>query len=60
MIEPMLLGMKWMEPEWLLEQFGAELFWLSLAIIFIECGLFFPFLPCDTLLFAILKDEWPV
>ncbi|WP_246159534.1 DedA family protein [Nocardioides antri] len=52
-IEPMLLGMKWMEPEWLLDQFGAELFWLSLVIIFVECGLFFPFLPGDTLLFAL-------
>jgi len=49
----MLLGMKWMEPEWLLDQFGAELFWLSVAIIFVECGLFFPFLPGDTLLFAL-------
>lgn len=51
--EPFLLGMKWMEPEWLLDKFGAELFWLSLIIIFVECGLFFPFLPGDTLLFAL-------
>ncbi|WP_460793717.1 DedA family protein [Nocardioides pacificus] len=50
---PMLLGMDWMDPNWLLDQFGAELFWISLAIIFIECGLFFPFLPGDTLLFAL-------
>ncbi len=53
LLDPMLLGMKWMEPEWLLEQFGAELFWISVAIIFVECGLFFPFLPGDTLLFAL-------
>jgi membrane-associated protein len=52
-LDPMLLGMKWMEPEWLLDQFGAELFWISVAIIFVECGLFFPFLPGDTLLFAL-------
>ncbi len=45
--------MKWMDPEWLLAQFGAELFWLSLVIIFVECGLFFPFLPGDSLLFAM-------
>lgn len=52
-VEPMLLGMKWMDPNWLLEQFGTTLFWLSLVIIFIECGLFFPFLPGDSLLFAM-------
>lgn len=50
---PLLLGMDWMDPNWLLDQFGAELFWISLAIIFVECGLFFPFLPGDTLLFAL-------
>ena len=50
---PLLLGMKWMDPNWLLENFGAELFWISLLIIFVECGLFFPFLPGDTLLFAL-------
>ena len=42
-----------MDPDWLLDQFGAELFWISLVIVFIECGLFFPFLPGDTLLFAL-------
>jgi membrane-associated protein len=48
-----LLGMDWMDPAWLLDRFGGELFWLSLVIIFIECGLLFPFLPGDTLLFAM-------
>jgi membrane-associated protein len=48
-----LLGMDWMDPNWLLHQFGSELFWISLLIIFVECGLFFPFLPGDTLLFAL-------
>lgn len=48
-----LLGMDWMDPTWLLDRFGSELFWVSLLIIFIECGLFFPFLPGDTLLFAL-------
>jgi len=51
--QPLLLGMDWMDPAWLLERFGAELFWVSMVIIFIECGLFFPFLPGDTLLFAL-------
>ena len=49
----MLLGISWMDPEWLLAEFGSSLIWISLAIVFIECGLFFPFLPGDTLLFAL-------
>ncbi len=52
-LHPLLLGMDWMDPNWLLDRFGAELFWLSLVFLFIECGLFFPFLPGDTLLFAM-------
>jgi membrane-associated protein len=52
-LQPLLLGMDWMNPDWLLDHFGEALFWLSLAIIFVECGLFFPFLPGDTLLFAM-------
>ena len=52
-LQPMLLGMDWMDPAWLLDRFGEAIFWLSLAIIFVECGLFFPFLPGDTLLFAM-------
>ena len=50
---PMLLGIKWMDPNWLLDQFWSEFFWVSLLIVFVECGLLFPFLPGDTLLFAI-------
>jgi membrane-associated protein len=50
---PLLLGMDWMDPNWLLDRFGTELFWISLVIVFVECGLFFPFLPGDTLLFAL-------
>jgi membrane-associated protein len=52
-ISPMLLGMDWMDPAWWLERFGDAFFWLSLIILFVECGLFFPFLPGDTLLFAM-------
>ena len=46
-------GMNWMDPNWWLDQFGQEFFWISVVIIFVECGLFFPFLPGDTLLFAM-------
>lgn len=53
LLTPMLLGIKWMEPAWLLDNFGGSLIWISLGIVFIECGLFFPFLPGDTLLFAL-------
>lgn len=53
LLVPFLLGMDWMDPNWLLDNFGEQLFWLSLAIIFVECGLLFPFLPGDSLLFAM-------
>lgn len=52
-LTPLLLGISWMEPQWLLDQFGGSFIWISLAIVFVECGLFFPFLPGDTLLFAL-------
>jgi membrane-associated protein len=42
-----------MDPEWLLSRFGPQMFWVSCAIIFIECGLLFPILPGDSLLFSI-------
>jgi membrane-associated protein len=53
LVQPLLLGIDWMEPDWLLETFGTALFWLSVVIVFVECGLFFPILPGDTLLFAL-------
>ena len=52
-VHPLLLGIQWMDPNWLLARFGQEFFWVSLLIVFVECGLFFPFLPGDTLLFAL-------
>jgi len=42
-----------MDPNYLLERFGTQFIWVSIAIIFIECGLLFPILPGDSLLFAM-------
>lgn len=50
---PLLLGLDWMDPVWWLERYGQEMFWLSVAIVFVECGLLFPILPGDSLLFAV-------
>lgn len=49
----MLLGLDWMDPNWLLDRYGQQMFWVSLIIIFVECGLLFPILPGDSLLFSI-------
>ena len=53
LLAPLLFGITWLDPEWLLDQLGASFFWVSLLIIVVECGLFFPFLPGDTLLVAM-------
>ncbi len=53
MTKALLFGIEWMDPNWLLDQFGPWFLWVSLLIILVECGLFFPILPGDTLLFAI-------
>nr|WP_040752903.1 VTT domain-containing protein [Phycicoccus elongatus] len=50
---PTSLGPSWMDPAWLLERFGTEFFVIALVIVFIECGLLFPILPGDSLLFAV-------
>src|SRR6476619_8372102 len=47
------LGPKWMDPTYLLQQYGEAFFWVAVAIVFIECGLLFPILPGDSLLFAV-------
>ncbi len=52
-IAPLLLGLDWMDPGWLLERFGPAMFWVSVAIVFVECGLLFPILPGDSLLFSV-------
>jgi membrane-associated protein len=46
------LGPNWMDPQYLLDQFGTQFFWVAVVIVFIECGLLFPILPGDSLLFA--------
>ncbi len=51
-VTPLFMGIDWVDPEWLLDRFGTEFLWISLLILFVECGLFFPFLPGDALLFA--------
>ena len=47
------LGPDWMDPQYLLDQLGTQFFWVSAAIVFIECGLLFPILPGDSLLFSV-------
>jgi len=44
---------RWLSPQFLLSEFGTDLFWVGLIVVFVECGLLFPFLPGDTLLFAM-------
>ena len=43
----------WMDAQWLLNQLGDWALWVTLVIVFIECGLLFPILPGDSLLFAV-------
>ncbi len=42
-----------MDPQWLLARYGSQFFWVGAVIVFIECGLLFPVLPGDSLLFAV-------
>ena len=48
---PHLLGIDWLDPEYLLNEMGDFAFWGLLLIIFAECGLF-ALLPGDSLLFV--------
>lgn len=45
------LGPDWLQPENILERFGAWAFWAVVVIVFVECGLLMFFLPGDSLLF---------
>lgn len=54
-IDPLTLHSitQWASPDFLVGKFGVALFWLGIVLLFVECGLFWPFLPGDTLLFAM-------
>jgi len=47
------LGPNWLNAEELIKQLGPSAFWVSLVVIFVECGLFIFFMPGDSLLFTI-------
>jgi membrane-associated protein len=50
----MLLGTQWLDPQYLLDQFGHYALWGAAAVIFAECGLLVGFfLPGDSLLFTV-------
>ncbi|WP_238160696.1 DedA family protein [Kribbella pratensis] len=48
-----MLMPNWMDPEYLLNWMGNWALWGTLIVVFIECGLLFPILPGDSLLFAV-------
>ncbi|MGZ4429454.1 MAG: DedA family protein [Nocardioidaceae bacterium] len=53
-LAPMLLGLNWLDPQYLLNHFGDYALWGAAAIIFAECGLLIGFfLPGDSLLFTL-------
>jgi membrane-associated protein len=43
----------WLDAENILTSFGPYAIWIAVAIVFIECGLLFPILPGDSLLFSV-------
>ncbi|MHB1474701.1 MAG: DedA family protein [Dermatophilaceae bacterium] len=47
------LGPDWLNADKLLQQLGPSALWVSLVVIFVECGLFIFFMPGDSLLFTI-------
>jgi membrane-associated protein len=49
-----LLGIDWLDPQYLLDRFGAYALWGAAFVIFAECGLLIGFfLPGDSLLFTV-------
>lgn len=54
LFNPLLLGIDWLDPEYILDQFGDYALWGAAAIIFAECGLLIGFfLPGESLLFTV-------
>jgi membrane-associated protein len=54
LVSPMLLGIDWMDPQYLLDRFGDYALWGAAGVIFAECGLLVGFfLPGDSLLFTV-------
>ena len=54
LVHPLLLGIDWLDPRYLLNHFGDYGLWIAAAIIFAECGLLVGFfLPGDSLLFTV-------
>jgi membrane-associated protein len=54
LLPPMLLGIDWLDPQYLLDQFGDYALWGAAAVVFAECGLLVGFfLPGDSLLFTV-------
>jgi membrane-associated protein len=50
----MLLGLDWLDPQYLLDKFGDYALWGAAGVIFAECGLLIGFfLPGDSLLFTV-------
>ena len=54
LLPPELLGINWLDPQYILNHFGNYALWGGAAIIFAECGLLIGFfLPGDSLLFTV-------
>ncbi|MGW6280916.1 DedA family protein [Kribbella sp. NPDC055071] len=53
LLQVAMLLPSWMDPEYLLNWLGDWALWGTAAVVFIECGLLFPILPGDSLLFAV-------
>jgi len=51
--ETLALLPSWLDAEQLLDTFGVYAFWVSVLIVFVECGLLIFFLPGDSLLFVV-------